>query len=163
MLCQTPNLPLAISWAMKWSFKVISKETFPLKIIKILVGNMSKQKIVSDENVCTVWIRRRKMCALLLLLFHSLSCPALWDSMDCTMSRFPVLHCLLEFAWIHVHWVGHAIEPFHPPLPSCPLAFNLSQNQGLFQWVSSSYQVAKVLDLQLQHQSFQWIFRVDFL
>ena len=47
--------------------------------------------------------------------------------------------------------------------PSSPCAFNLSQHQGLFQWVSSSYQVAKVLELQLQHQSFQWIFRVDFL
>ena len=57
---------------------------------------------------------------------------------------------------------GDAIQPFHPLLSRSP-AFNLSQHQALFQWVSSSHQVAKVLELQLQHQSFQWIFRVDFL
>ena len=52
----------------------------------------------------------------------------------------------------------------HPTISSpSPPAFNLSQHQGLFQWVSSSYQVAKVLEFQLQHQSFQWIFRTDFL
>ena len=61
------------------------------------------------------------------------------------------------------HWVGDAIQPFHPlSSPSLP-AFNLSQNQGLFQWVSSLHQVAKVLEYQLQQQSFQWIFRTDFL
>ena len=56
-----------------------------------------------------------------------------------------------------------AIQPSHPLLPPSPPALNLSQHQGLFQWVSSSHQVAKVLKLQLQHQSFQWIFRTDFL
>ena len=62
----------------------------------------------------------------------------------------------------HVHWVGDAIQPSHPlSSPSLP-TFNLSQHQGLFKWVSSSHQVAKVLELQLQHQSFQWIFRSDF-
>ena len=73
------------------------------------------------------------------------------------------LHCLPELAQTHVHRVGDAIQPSHPlPSPS-PFAFNLSQHQGLFQWVSSSHQVAKVLELQLQHQSFQWIFRTDLL
>ena len=63
----------------------------------------------------------------------------------------------------HLHWVSDAIRPSHPlPCPSPP-AFNLSQQQGLFKWVSSSHQVAKVLAFQLQHQSFQWIFRTDFL
>ena len=51
----------------------------------------------------------------------------------------------------------------HPLLPPSPFAFNLSLHQGLFQWVGSSHQAARVLELQLQHQSFQWIFRVDFL
>ena len=56
-----------------------------------------------------------------------------------------------------------AIKPFHPlPSPS-PLAFNLSQHQGLFKWVSSLHQVAKVLEFQLQYQSLQWTFRTDFL
>ena len=74
-----------------------------------------------------------------------------------------VLHCLLKFAQIHVHWVGDAFWPSHPLLWPLTFAFNLSQHQGLFQWVGSLHQVAKILELQLQHQSFQWIFRVDFL
>ena len=61
-----------------------------------------------------------------------------------------------------VHRVGDAIRPFHPLLSPSPPTFNLSQNQGIFQWVSSSHQVAKVLEFQLQHQSFQWIFKTDF-
>ena len=74
----------------------------------------------------------------------------------------PVHHQLPELTQIHVHWVGDAIQPAHP-LSSPSLAFNLSQHQGLFKWVSSSHQVAKVSEFQLQHQSFQWIFRTDFL
>ena len=91
------------------------------------------------------------------------SYPPLCDLMDCSMPAFPVLHHLLEFAQTHVHWVAGAIQPPHPLSSDSPPAFNLSQNQNLFQWVGSSQQVAKVLELQLQHQSFQWIFRVDFL
>ena len=74
-----------------------------------------------------------------------------------------VLHRLPELAQIHVHWVGDAIQPSHLLLPSSPFAFSLSQHQSLFKWVSFSHQVAKVLEFQLQHQSFQWIFRTDFL
>ena len=74
-----------------------------------------------------------------------------------------VVHYLPEFTQIHVHWVGDVIQPSRPLLSPSPPASNLSQHQGLFQWVNSSHQVAKVLELQLQHQSFQWIFRVDFL
>ena len=59
--------------------------------------------------------------------------------------------------------ISDAIQPSHPLLPSSPLALHLSQHQNLFQWVSSSHQVAKVLECQLQHQSFHWIFRIDFL
>ena len=67
-----------------------------------------------------------------------------------------------EFAQIHVHWVSDAIQPSHPLLPPSPPALNLSQHQGLFQWGSYLYQVAKVLELQLQHLSFQWILKVWF-
>ena len=83
--------------------------------------------------------------------------------MDCSMPGFPVLHYLLEFAQTHVYWVNDATQPSHPLSPPSPPAFNLSQHQGLFQWVSSLNKVAKVLELQLQHQSFQWIYRVDLL
>ena len=76
---------------------------------------------------------------------------------------FLVHYQLLELTQIHAHWVGDAIQPSHPLSSPSPPAFNLSQHQSLFKWVSSSHQVAKVLEFQLQHQSFQWIFRTDFL
>ena len=86
----------------------------------------------------------------------------LCDPMNSNMPGFPVLHYLLEFVQTHVLWVGDAIQPSHLlPLPSS--ALNLPQHQGFFQWVSSLHQVAKIEELQLQHQSFQWIFRVDFV
>ena len=86
-----------------------------------------------------------------------------WDPMDGSMPGFPVLHYLPEFVQTHDCWVDDAIQPSHPLLSPSPPALSLSQHQSLFQWVSSSHQVAKVLELQLQHQSFQWIFMVDFL
>ena len=89
--------------------------------------------------------------------------PTLCDLMDCSTPGFPVLHELPELAQTHVHWVGDAVQPSHPLSSHFPPAFNLSQHQGLFQGVSSSHQVAKVLEFQLQHQSFRWIVRTDFL
>ena len=82
--------------------------------------------------------------------------------MNCSMPGSSFLHYLLEFAQTHDHSVSDAIQPSHPLSPSSP-TLNLSQHQGLFQRLNSSHQVAKVLELHLQHQSFQWVFRVDFL
>ena len=81
----------------------------------------------------------------------------LWDPMNCSTPGFPVHHQLPELAQTHIHWVSDAIQPSHPQSSPSPPAFNLSQHQGLFKWVSSLHQVVKVLELQLQHQSFQWI------
>ena len=75
--------------------------------------------------------------------------------MDCNTSDLLVLHYLPEFAQTHVHWVNDAIQPSHPLSPSFPLALSLSQDQGFSQRVGSSYQVVTVLELQLQHRSFQ--------
>ena len=91
--------------------------------------------------------------ALLLRLdqFSSVaqSCPSLYYLMDCNMPGFPVHQQLPELTQTHVHWVGDAIQLSHPlSSPSLP-AFNPSQPQGVFQWVSSSHQVAKVLEPQL--------------
>ena len=87
----------------------------------------------------------------------SQSCPTLCDPMNCSTPGLTVHHQLPEFTQTHVHWVGDAIQISHPLLfPSLP-AFNLSQHQGLFKWVSSLHQVAKVLEFQLQHLSFHWI------
>ena len=93
-----------------------------------------------------------------LLLFSHSVVSDFCDPMDCSMPGF-LLHHLPEFAQTHVHWVSDAIQPFHS-LSSLP-AFNLSQHQGLFQWVGSLHEVAKILELE--HQSFQWIFKVEFL
>ena len=71
------------------------------------------------------------------------SCLTLCDPMDCSRPGLPVHHQLPEFTQTHVHWVGDAIQPSHPLSSPSPPAFNLSQHQGLFQWVSSSHQVAK--------------------
>ena len=90
-------------------------------------------------------------------------CLILCDPMDCSTPGLPV-HCQLsEFTQTHVHWVGDAIQPSHSLLSPCLPAFNLSQHQGLFKWVGSLHQVAKVLEFRLQHQSFQRTFRTDFL
>ena len=88
--------------------------------------------------------------------------------MNHSTPALPVHHQLPESNQTHVHWVGDTIQPSYPLLFPSPPALNLSQHQGLFQWVSSLHQVAKVLDFQLQHQSFQWTpelisFRMDCL
>ena len=95
----------------------------------------------------------------------STSNPVLSNSlgpMDCSTPGFPVLHYLQKLVQTHINWVSDFIQPAHPLSPPSPLALNLSLHQGIFQWIISSHQVAKVLELQLQYQSFKWIFRVDF-
>ena len=90
-------------------------------------------------------------------------CPTLCNTMDCSMPGLWIHHQLPEFTQTPVHWVGDSIQPSHPLTSPSPTAFSLSQHQGHFKWVSSLQQVAKVLEFQLQHQSFQWIFETDFL
>ena len=83
--------------------------------------------------------------------------------MDCNPPGFLVHHQLPQSTQTHVYWVDDAIQPSCPLWSPSPPALNLSQHQRLFQWVRSLHQVAKLLEFQLQHQSFQWIFRIDFL
>ena len=90
-------------------------------------------------------------------------CPTLCDSMNRSTPGPPVHHQLLEFTQTHVHRVGDVIQPSHPLSSPSPPAFSPSQHQGLFQWVNSLLEVAKVLEFQLQHQSFQWTPRTDLL
>ena len=78
-------------------------------------------------------------------------------------TRLPCPSQILELTQTHGHRVGNAIQPAHPLSSPSPPTFSLFQHQGLFKWVSSSHQVDKVLEFQLQYQSFQWIFRTDFL
>ena len=90
-------------------------------------------------------------------------CPTLCNSMNRSTPGLPVHDQLPESTQIHVYRVDDAIQPSHPLSSPSPPALNLSQHQGLFQWVSSSHQVAIVLEFQLQHQSFQWTLRTDLL
>ena len=91
------------------------------------------------------------------------SCLTLCNPMDLSTPGLPVYHQLPEPTQTHVHWVSDAIQPSHPLSSPSPPALNLSQHQGLFNWVSSLHQVVKVLEFQLQHQSFQWTPRTDLL
>ena len=91
------------------------------------------------------------------------SCPTLCNPMNRSTPGLPVHHQLPEFTQTHVHLVGDAIQPSHPLSSPSPPAPNPSQHQGLFQWVNSSHEVAKVLEFQRQHQSFQWTPRTDLL
>ena len=109
----------------------------------------------NGRNKTEKWTKQKLRC----LRFSSVqwfSHVRLCDPMDLSTPGFPVHHQLLELAQTHVHWVGDAIQRSYPLLSPSPPALNLSQHQCLFKWVSSSHQVAKVLEFQLQHQSFQW-------
>ena len=102
------------------------------------------------------WRNKSRIYICIYCQRSSFSCSVvstLCDPMDCRTSGFPVLHYLAELAQTDVHWAQDAIQSSHPQSsPSLP-AFNLCQHQGLFQWVGSSHQVAKVLELQLQYES----------
>ena len=82
--------------------------------------------------------------------------------MDCNMPVLPVAHHPLKLAQVDVHFICDATQPSHPLMPSSPSALSLSQHQGFFQQVSCSHQMAKILELQLEHHLFQQVFRVDF-
>ena len=115
--------------------------------------------ILICKYVKKFWFKSIMIC----LMSITQLCLTLCDSMDYTKPGFPVHHQLPELAQTDVHCIGDAIQSSHPLLsPSLP-AFSLSKYQGLFQWISSLHQVPKVLEFQHQHQSFQWIFRTDFL
>ena len=131
-------------------FLSLGRSVYTRSDIKII----SKCKIIG-KNTCYQ--------RLSIYYFSSVaqSCPTLCDPMNCSTPGLPVHHQLPESTQTHVHWVGDAIQPSHPL--SYPPALNLSHHQGLFKWISSSHQVAKVLEFELQHQSFQWTPRTDLL
>ena len=119
--------------------------------------NFTQMKVYLPFSMCTVHVSVCIGCCCCCSVAKS--CLTLCDH---STPGLPALHHLPEFAQTHVHWISDAIQPSHP-LSSPSPAFNPSQHQGLLQWFSSSHQVAKVLELQLQHRFFQWIFRVNFL
>ena len=129
---------------------------------------LMKVKGESEKLGLKLNIRKTKIMAsdpISSLQFSSFteSCPTLCNPKYRSTPGLPVHHKLLESTKTHVHWVGDAIQPSYPLFSPSPPVLNLSQNQGLFKWVSSSDQATKVLEFQLQHQSFQWTPRTDLL
>ena len=117
--------------------------------------------MVPTKKTAHVQGQRRSPSKMVQFSSVTQSCPTLCDPMNRSTPGLPVLHQLMEFIQTQVHWVGDAIQLSHPlPSPSPP-APNPSQHQDLSQWVNSSHEVAKVLEFQLQHQSFQWTPRTD--
>ena len=121
-------------------------------------GGLSPWMTILSKGCLMTWIAH-----FIAVQFSSVtqSCPTLHDPMDCSMPGFPVHHHLPELPQTHGHRVSDAIQPSRPLSSPSPPALNLSQHHGLFQWIGSSHQVAKVLEVQ--HQSFQWILKVDFI
>ena len=126
----------------------------------IIIHNTYFTELLWDLTYTATYkeVRSWHMLSAISVQFSSVtqSCPTLCDPMDCSTPGFPVHHQLPELTQTHVHRVGDAIQPSHP-------LSSLLLPPSIFLWVSSSHQVAKVWEFQLQHQSFQWIFRTDFL
>ena len=143
---ESGGLPSLVSQSQKWV-----KQQHAHTISFLEKKNEKGTKILSDECITPSVGSVTRLC------------PTLFDPLNCSTPGLPVHYQLPEFTQTHVHWVSDAIQPSHPlPSPSPPV-LNLSQHQGLFQWVSSLHQVAKLLKFQFQHQSFQWTPRTDLL
>ena len=155
---------------------------FRLFVWPVTLPHWWVHKILSAPNLFSFLVSERSLVSYLLAHTYSFSlcvmcgyiyiyefssiaqsCLMLCKPVDCSMPGFPVQHQLLELTQTQVHWISDTNQPFYPLSSPSLSAFNLSQHQGLFQWVAFLHQVAKVLKSQLQHQSFQWTFRTDFL
>ena len=165
-------IPIGINHTSQWQLLTISRlltpfmyrdnilsttGTFQERILDWAAVSFSRGSSRPREqtlNSCVSWIG---CCGPSVTQSYLTLC----NFMNCSTPGFPVLHYLLELTQIHAHWWCHPIISFS--LVPSPSAFNLSQHQSLYQWAGSLHQVAKVLKLQFQHQSFQWIFRVNFL
>ena len=108
-----------------------------------------------DKQMANKYMKRCSASLIIQLSSVAQLCPTLCDPMNCSTPGLYVHHQLLEFTQTHVHRVGDAIQPPHPQSSPSPPAPNSSHHQGLFQCVNSSHKVAKGLEFQLQHQSFQ--------
>ena len=150
------SMPLSDFYCKLMTDALGEQTPFPIDVKILSAKSTQTQSLLYQCSA--IWVGSRYTVSSVTQL-----CLTLCDPMDCSTPGFPVHHQLLELTQTHVHQVSDAIQLSHPLLsPSTP-TFNLSQHQGLSQWVSSLHQVAKALEFQLQHQSFQWTFRTDFL
>ena len=159
-------MPTHSDWTEQTSVLIYCWEKTDFKIYIFLMREFQYYILDWQETICFCEVGSAYDTLIVFMdTFSSVtqSCSTLCDPMDCSTPGFPILHQLLELTQTHVHWVGDAIQPSHPLSFPSPPAFTLSKNQGLFKWVCSSHHVAKVLEIQFQQQSFQWLFRADFL
>ena len=122
-----------------------------------------RRLVLEAENIYPQFSSLGRSVKFMFSSVQLLSHVQLCNSVNHSTPGLPVHHQLLEFTQTHVHPVSDAIQPSHPLSSPSPPVFSLSQHQGPFKWVSSSHQMAKVLEFQLQHQSFQWTPRIDLL
>ena len=128
---------------------ILSATLLPVSSFRIWKSSNPSLDISWNSITSTRFVRSVQFSSL------AQSCPTLCYPMNCSMPGLPVHHQLMEFTQTHVHRVSNAIQPSHPLSSPSPPAPNPSQHQSLFQQVNSWHQVAKVLEFQLQHQSFQ--------
>ena len=158
------NLPGSRSFPVNWLF-----HQWPKYWNFSISPSTEYSGLISLGLIWTMFILQHssidKALVMVLLQFSSVAqlCPTVCDPMNHSTPGLPVHHQLLEFTQTHVHRVSDAIQPYHPLSPPSPPAPYPSQHQGLFQWVNSSHEVAKILEFQLQPQSFQWTLRTDLL
>ena len=159
---------------MSMSKKLTCAEILVLKKIRanILKKTQTFSQCLYSQNWNNSNVHHRKMEKQIVVEYYNefssvqFSCSVVSNSlwpMNCSTPGLPVHHQLLEFTKTHVHRVSNAIQSSHPLSSPSPPAPSRSQHQSLLQWVDSSHEVAKVLEFQLQHQSFQWTPRTDLL
>ena len=157
---KTINLLIIFACVFSFTYKVI-KNVISKAVVYYMVVTIAQ--IFPILSALTLSIRH---VTLYVVVVQSLSCALLFATPWTAAGLVSLSSTISQSAQTHAHWVRDAIQPSHPLLSSSPPALNLYQYQGLFQWVGSLHQVVKGLELQLQHQSFQWVCgwqRIDFL
>ena len=139
--------------SLNFNLHIFSRES-SLKSTEICTSSTHPSSYLSHLSALTTFSQFSSVTQL---------CLTLCDPMDHSTPGLPIHHQLPEFTQTQVQWVGDATQPSHSLLSPSPPAFNISQHHSLFKWVSSLHQVAKILEFQLQHQSFQWTLRTGFL
>ena len=146
-----PNLLMAMQQKLNLSIGkvvILSKNLCFIMPNTWIINRQLVYSVVKVAQSCMTLCNTMDCISSVQLSSVAQSCPTLCDPKDCSTPGFPVHHQFLELEQTHVHWVSVVIQPSHPLSSHSPPTFNLSQNQGLFQWVSS-HQVAKVLEFQL--------------
>ena len=141
-------------WKMIWQFLRMLNMEFPYNLAILLLDIYPRELETYVHKITCIQ-------RLLFLFSHPVMSDSLRPHGLCSTPVLSVHHHFLKFAQAHVHCIGDAIQPSHPLMTSSPSALNLSQHQGLSQWLIYSQQMTKIMEPHLQQQFFQWLFWVD--